>query len=497
MSADTATSNINTNFQPSLGWPPRMTSSGKQAVAARSVPGPLTVEDLVSILRSVVEPVSGIDTRQFLAIVDYWQKTLYRRLVDHYHNELYCQLLALKTSNLLVRSYELARRRRFLVSRPFHLFVDPANGCQLACPGCIHTANRSYATYFNWPKGFLEIAHYEAFLSNLGPFASLAMLYNYGEPLLHSQFSDISRLSDAYLLYNVVSTNLSLTIDPESLVNSGLDWMILSIDGTTSEVYERYRCRGRLELVLDNVRSLVEARSRAGSVSPYLKWQFLTFEHNHHQVKDAIALSRTLGVDCISVETPFSVSWDDPEIRSIESPLRGVYEHRPYHPRCANPEQWNAAPMTALIAPHIQAAFHTTWQERLQGAPGMDDTNCSAVSTCLWLYDAITLDAVARIMPCCMSPSSDRNLLFSHLALDGSSADLVNSPMAVLARSALADPPQFQTQAQFLPPQEIPYCTKCSEKSVESWHFPSVQCNFRRSDPDRVVPDSFLDHFAA
>ena len=101
----------------------------------------------------------------------------------------------------------------------------------------------------------------------------------------------------------------------EAVVRSGLDTMIISIDGVTQEVYEQYRVAGRLDRVLDNLRLLVETKRRLGVATPYLEWQFIVMRQNEHQVEAARALAGELGVDGIifkNVDFPWGM--DDPAL---------------------------------------------------------------------------------------------------------------------------------------------------------------------------------------
>ncbi len=449
-------------------------------------------------LQDGVRPRSGITAVDFLRLVDRWQDEVYGKLLRTYDDEAYCQLVALKASNLVVRRYEYERRRSLLVSRPYHLFVDPANACQLACPGCVHTANPAYKSSFHWPNKTLKVDQYEAFLSGLGPFASFGMLYNYGEPLLSPHFPTLVRLAKSYLMYTMASTNLSLPIDADAIVGSGLDWLIISIDGTTQDVYGRYRRRGKLDLVLDNVRKLVAAKKRAGSQTPYLCWQFLTFEHNAHQVEEAMQLARLLDVDCLSVFTPFEVTWDDPTIKAVRSPLRGSHDFRQHTAGRVAPTKWCSEEMKTRVVPHVSAAFGASWIQRFRDAGGLDEPEHPTGYSCPYLYDAITLDGAGRVLPCCMAPSEAfRGLVFGRINADGPRIDLVNSPMALLARTAFTNRAQFESQSGGRSPDEVPYCATCTQGPKGPYHLESVRRNFRSLDSEHVLSDSYLDNFTA
>jgi hypothetical protein len=77
-------------------------------------------------------------------------------------------------------------------------------------------------------------------------------------------------------------------------------------------VYERYRRGGRIEWVLDNARAIVAAKRPLKSPPPFMRWQYLTFEHNIHEIGAALELAREIGFDSFNLATPNEVSFDDP-----------------------------------------------------------------------------------------------------------------------------------------------------------------------------------------
>ena len=81
------------------------------------------------------------------------------------------------------------------------------------------------------------------------------------------------------------------------LIDSGLNSLIVSLDGTTQETYERYRVGGSLEKVLAGVRNVVKARDAAGKRLPRIYFQFVVMSHNEHQIDDAKKLTKQYGVD--------------------------------------------------------------------------------------------------------------------------------------------------------------------------------------------------------
>tara|TARA_Y100000590_G_C15514072_1_gene936546 strand:- start:367 stop:1038 length:672 start_codon:yes stop_codon:yes gene_type:complete len=70
----------------------------------------------------------------------------------------------------------------------------------------------------------------------------------------------------------------------DELIKSGVGTVIVSIDGVSQNVYEKYRVGGQVEKVFENIRYLNEANKRYGNHVALLP-QFIVFEHNYHEVE--------------------------------------------------------------------------------------------------------------------------------------------------------------------------------------------------------------------
>jgi MoaA/NifB/PqqE/SkfB family radical SAM enzyme len=208
--------------------------------------------------------------------------------------------------NLLLVEAEYRLRRTRVYGRPYVLVIDPTNVCNLRCPLC--------------PTGLLqqgrrgEMIPWETFtriVDLAAPWSYKVNLFNWGEPLLHPHVFDMIRYVRGKNLGTTMSTNFSIELDDtriDALITGGLEFLCLSIDGATQENYGRYRRKGNLQLVLSNVRRLVQRRRELGRRRPVIEWQFIPMKHNEHEVQDARRLASEIGVDrfrCIPVGLPF------------------------------------------------------------------------------------------------------------------------------------------------------------------------------------------------
>lgn len=355
------------------------------------------------------------------------------------HSETAAQCLALKIVNACLARVEFAARRMRPVSRPFGIEVDPCNGCALACPGCVH----SKPALFDWPKGMLSPDNMDNYLQRYGPFATHAKFCNYGEPLLNRQTPDYIRMAKRYLTQTMLSTSLSVNkFDPDAYVASGLDYMIVSIDGATQPTYERYRRNGRIDLVYENLRGLIEARRRHQTKLPAIAWQFLAFEHNRHEIPAAMEQARALGVDEIRISRPFDVSWDDPSIRpALDIPAEVIYFTPPTREDFSH--NWNRGELNAAA---IETTYHSAWPV---DDPGPLESG-SEGHTCHWLYMNTVMDANGRVLPCCCAPQPGMDIVFGELTK--TPEDLFNTSKYQSARAYFRNG---------VTTPDAPYCQTC------------------------------------
>jgi MoaA/NifB/PqqE/SkfB family radical SAM enzyme len=377
------------------------------------------------------------------------------------------QTLTLKILNLFLARYHFQARSASVLSRPFGLVIDPSNMCQLACPGCVHSDRSEEFQLFDWPKGTLSTDCFSALLKLYGPYAVGVYFCNYGEPLLNLATPKLIRLAKTYLIGTALSTSLSVRkFDAEAYVESGLDFMVMSIDGATQPVYEKFRRNGELELVFSNIRKLVSAKRQLRKRTPVLSWNFLAFEHNVHEIPLAAGMARKLGVDRFRVVNPFDVRWDDPNMRP--APVKAGLRRLDRLSIASRPENWNPFP-DSLDRAVIANEFEKSWNVSDEDVPP------STGHTCHWLYKNIAMDAAGRIMPCCGAPRPDTNLVFTHF--DGKTADPFNAERYREARA------WFATGATSTGSPSTTHCTQCEwDHTAVNIGGPEILRYFRAAD---------------
>jgi len=129
--------------------------------------------------------------------------------------------------------------------------------------------------------------------------------YFQGEPYLNPDFLEMVTYAAEKKIFTVTSTNAHYLTEENArrTVESGLDRMIISIDGTTQDVYEKYRIGGQLEKVMQGTANLLKMRRQLKSSTPEVVFQFLVVKPNQHQVGEVKQIGSKLGVDDVWLKT--------------------------------------------------------------------------------------------------------------------------------------------------------------------------------------------------
>lgn len=224
---------------------------------------------------------------------------------------------------LVLGSYGLTRilKKPVQWGLPITISIEPTTACNLRCPEC-----PSGLRAFSRPTGNLKADFFRETIDSLYRELTCLIFYFQGEPYIHPGFLDMVRYASKKGLYTITSTNGHFLDDSNArkTVESGLDRLVISLDGVTQEVYEQYRVGGKLDSVLEGARNVVRWKRALRSSTPHIIFQFLVVRPNEHQIVQARQLAREIGVDQIKFKTAqvYDYSRGNPLIPTLEQYAR-------------------------------------------------------------------------------------------------------------------------------------------------------------------------------
>lgn len=203
---------------------------------------------------------------------------------------------------LLYVSYRLTRLSGRVVQwgLPMTISFEPTTACNLRCPEC-----PSGLRAFSRPTGNLKADFFRKTIDEMHRDLLYLIFYFQGEPYINPQFLDMVSYARSKGLYTITSTNGHFLNEENArkTIESGLDRLIISVDGTTQETYESYRVEGKLETVLQGARNVVKWKRKLNSPTPHLIFQFLVVRPNEHQIPEIFRLAQEIGIDEVSLKT--------------------------------------------------------------------------------------------------------------------------------------------------------------------------------------------------
>ncbi len=177
---------------------------------------------------------------------------------------------------------------------PIHLDIEATSLCNLRCPFCASTSN-------GWgpdKKGFMDFSLFKKIIDEGGSRGLFSVKLSLrGEPLLHKQLAEmVDYAKRAGIIDIYFNTNAALLDEKliNKLIDSKLDRISISFEGTEKKVYERYRIGARYEDVVGNIKMLRRLRDERKSLIPRIRIQTVLFPELKESFGDYVKFWQTI-----------------------------------------------------------------------------------------------------------------------------------------------------------------------------------------------------------
>jgi radical SAM protein with 4Fe4S-binding SPASM domain len=183
---------------------------------------------------------------------------------------------------------------------PVFISIEPTTSCNLRCPQC-----PSGLREFTRPTGMLQDKLFESIIFQTMKYLHSLTFYFQGEPYLNPDFLKMVSFASKNNIYTITSTNAHYLNEENArqTILSGLDKLIISVDGITQEVYEKYRQGGQITKVFEGTKEILKQKKILKSKTPHVVWQFVVFKTNEHQISDVKKIAKDLGVNEVKIKT--------------------------------------------------------------------------------------------------------------------------------------------------------------------------------------------------
>ena len=211
-----------------------------------------------------------------------------------------------KKSGILLRHFRffLSRQIGYPLIEPDMLQLCFLFRCNLRCKMCnIH--ERSEIVKRSGLSGELS---YETIIDLIRQSQKMGIKQLFllgGEPFLREDIFDIIKYAHSCNMKTLVSTNGSLLDNPDiigRIFDSGLDDLMVSIDGACDDTFKKIRGEGVFEKILSNIRLFNSIKKDRGSLSPNVILFCTVMNQNIEELIDVVNLARRLEASCVGFQ---------------------------------------------------------------------------------------------------------------------------------------------------------------------------------------------------
>lgn len=165
---------------------------------------------------------------------------------------------------------------------PRKIYIEPTNICNLKCVHCVHDGTMTRK------PGYFDLELYKDLIEQVKHLAlhTKIQFTGVGEPFFHKDIFEMISIAADYGFFTLMNTNANL-LDKEKaekLVDSGLDYLHVSLDGLTPSTYEKIRRGGDFKKVINNLFTLFEARYEKKGYHLAVILGFVEQARNRHEL---------------------------------------------------------------------------------------------------------------------------------------------------------------------------------------------------------------------
>lgn len=198
-------------------------------------------------------------------------------------------------------------RRPIIRGVPYTISIEPTCLCNLRCPECPTGSGMIRRENAN-----LDLKLFQRIIDEIKATTLHLFLYFQGEPFMNWNIIGMIKYASDRNIFTIISTNGQFLDDEmnRKIIQAGLNRLIISVDGTDQETFQKYRVGGELNRILEGTKNLNALKKSEKRKTPEVIFQFLVFRHNENQIRSIKKLGKLSGADRVWIKSAQIIQTD-------------------------------------------------------------------------------------------------------------------------------------------------------------------------------------------
>lgn len=198
--------------------------------------------------------------------------------------------------------------------------IETTNVCNLKCTMCPRTE-------MTRKRGFMDIALFSSIVDQTCKVNNCVRLHEMGEPLLDKNIFAFIDYCSRKGVETEISTNATLLSEAaaKKILDSRLDNIILCLDGSTKEVYEKIRGKANFEETKENIKKFLQLKKTSGKQKPKVHLQIIAMKETEKEIGEFVDYWNRFDPDDVVVKNFSTFSNQVESIKEL-SELRHRYK---------------------------------------------------------------------------------------------------------------------------------------------------------------------------
>lgn len=199
-------------------------------------------------------------------------------------------------------AFSLLLRRPLVWSKPISLAIETSSQCNLKCIGCDKGLNLLYRRKF-----LVSFDEFKKIIDTIPNTIFHLTLHGQGEPLMNLSLHKMIAYANQKNIIITFSTN-GLLLDEQrcvEIIQSGLTYIVFSLDGYDQTSYEQFRTGGLFQKLLDNILMINNLRKKFNKRNPIIIVQTIVTNKNEKHLRAIKNIAFKCGTDLFKIKTAF------------------------------------------------------------------------------------------------------------------------------------------------------------------------------------------------